>query len=226
MKLIKEELERVETIVENTAEGKRHYIEGIFMQMEVPNKNKRFYPEHVVRPELDRYITESIKTGRGWGELGHPQGPQINLHLVSHRIVELNQQGNDIYGKAIITKGTKMGDIAIGLMESGGQLGVSSRALGGMKPHKTLKGIQEVNMLRIATAADIVADPSAPNAYVQGIMEGAEWIYNPITGDYVMEEMVDRQVQEFKVQKASLISEEAKLAAFNKFLTELTRFSK
>ena len=226
MKLIKEELESVETIIENTVDGKRHFIEGIFMQMEVPNKNKRFYPEHVVRPELERYITESIKTGRGWGELGHPQGPQINLHLVSHRIVELNQQGNDIYGKAIITKGTKMGDIAIGLMESGGQLGVSSRALGGMKPHKTLKGIQEVNMLRIATAADIVADPSAPNAYVQGIMEGAEWIYNPITGDYVMEEMVDRQVAEFKMQKASKITEEAKLAAFNNFLTELTRFSK
>ena len=226
MKLIKEELESVETIIENTVDGKRHFIEGIFMQMEVPNKNKRFYPEHVVRPELERYITESIKTGRGWGELGHPQGPQINLHLVSHRIVELNQQGNDIYGKAIITKGTKMGDIAIGLMESGGQLGVSSRALGGMKPHKTLKGIQEVNMLRIATAADIVADPSAPNAYVQGIMEGAEWIYNPITGDYVMEEMVDRQVAEFRMQKASKITEEAKLAAFNNFLTELTRFSK
>lgn len=226
MKLIKEEIEKVETIIENTTEGKRHFIEGVFMQMEVPNKNKRFYPRGVVEPELERYVTESIKTNRGWGELGHPQGPQINLHLVSHRIVELNQHGDDIYGKAIITKGTKMGDIAIGLMESGGQLGVSSRALGGMKPHKTLKGIQEVNMLRIATAADIVADPSAPNAYVQGIMEGAEWIYNPITGDYVMEEMVDRQVAEFRMQKASKITEEAKLAAFNNFLTELTRFSK
>lgn len=226
MKLIREELEVVENLIENTAEGKDYYIEGIFMQMEVPNKNKRYYPRGVVEPELERYITESVNTNRGWGELGHPQGPQINLHLVSHRIVSLEQRGNDIYGKAKITKGTTNGDIAIALMESGGQLGVSSRALGGMKPHKTLKGIQEVNMLRIATAADIVADPSAPNAYVQGIMEGAEWIYNPITGNYIMEEMVERQVEEFKNTRGSLISEEQKLQAFENFLARLTRFSK
>lgn len=226
MKLIREDIENVETLIENTSEGKNHYIEGIFMQMEVPNKNKRYYPRSVVEPELDRYITECVNNNRGWGELGHPAGPQINLHLVSHRIVELKQQGNDIYGKALITKGTPNGAIAIGLMEAGGQLGVSSRALGGMNPHKTLKGIQEVHMLRISTAADIVADPSAPNAFVQGIMEGADWVYDPISGNYTMEELVERQVQEFRTQKPSTITEEAKLLAFENFMSKLSQFPK
>jgi hypothetical protein len=225
MKLIREHIEDIETLVEDTGSGKNFYIEGIFMQMETPNKNKRFYPRSVVEPELDRYINETVNTNRAWGELDHPTGPKINPDRISHRITEMRVQGNDIYGKAIITR-TPMGDIARGLMESGGQIGVSSRGLGGMAPHKTLKGIQEVNLFRIATAADIVTDPSAPKAYVQGIMEGAEWVYNPITGDYIMEELVERQVREFKQEKASMISEGARLKAFEDFLAGLSRFSK
>jgi hypothetical protein len=226
MKLIREELEFVSSlVVENTAQGKKHFIEGIFMQMEVPNKNKRFYPRSVVEPELARYVTEVVQPGRAWGELGHPDGPKINLPLVSHRITELNQDGNDVYGKALLTN-TPMGQIAIGLMESGGQLGVSSRGLGAMSAHKNLKGIQEVNVYRIATAADIVHDPSAPNAYVQGIMEGAEWILDPISGDWVMQEMVEETRKEFSQSKPSLITEGQKLAAFEKFLNGLTRISK
>lgn len=225
MKLIREHIEDVGTLVEDTGAGKNFYIEGIFMQMETPNKNKRFYPRSVVEPEVERYINETVNTNRAWGELDHPSGPKINPQLISHRIVELKIQGDDVYGKAIITR-TPMGDIARGLMESGGQIGVSSRGLGAMSSHKTLKGIQEVNMYRIATAADIVTDPSAPKAYVQGIMEGADWVYDPITGDYIMEELVERQVREFKQQKASMISEEAKLKAFDAFLTNLTRFPK
>lgn len=226
MKLIREEIENVEYLVENTSSGKNHFIEGIFMQMEKPNKNKRFYPENVVRPELDRYLQECVNVNRGWGELGHPAGPQINLHLVSHRIVELNAQGNDIYGKALITKGTPNGQIAIGLMEAGGSLGVSSRGLGAMSAHKRLKGIQEVNTYRIATAADIVADPSAHDAYVHGIMEGAEWIYDAISGNYVMQEIVERQVQEFKNTRHSQITEEAKLNAFESLMGQLSTFTK
>ncbi len=226
LKLIREDLDYVETLVENTAEGKNHYIEGIFMQMEQPNKNKRFYPRNVVEQDLQRYLEECVNTNRGWGELGHPAGPQINLHLVSHRIVELKEQGNNIYGKALITKGTPNGAIAIGLMESGGSLGVSSRGLGAMSPHKKLKGIQEVHTYRIATAADIVADPSAHDAFVHGIMEGAEWIYDSISGNYVMQELVERQVQEFKNTRHSQISEEQKLNAFETLMAEFSKLSK
>lgn len=225
LKLIREHVENVETLIENTLDGKKMYIEGIFMQMETPNKNKRIYPRGVVEPELDRYINEAVKGNRAWGELDHPTGPKINPDRISHRIVELNTHGNDIYGKALITN-TPMGDIVRGLIESGGQIGVSSRGLGGMAPSKTLKGIQEVNAYRIATAADVVMDPSAPGAYVQGIMEGAEWVYDSITGDYVMEEMVHEQVKSFKDTRGSLITEEQKLKAFENFLAGLSGFSK
>ena len=220
MKLIREDIQS-HYLVENTSAGKKHYIEGIFMQMEVPNKNKRYYPRSVVEPEVARYVTEVVDKNRAWGELGHPEGPKINLERISHLITELHQDGNDIYGKALITEGTPYGKIAIGLLDAGGQLGVSSRALGAMSAHKKLKGIQEVNVLRIATAADIVGDPSAPNAYVQGIMEGAEWIHDPITGDWVMQELVESQVKEFSNYKPSMINEEMALAAFTKFLTKL-----
>jgi len=224
-KFLREEIENpTNLVVENTMQGKKHYIEGPFMQLEVPNKNKRFYPQSVVVPEIERYINEQVATKRAWGELGHPNGPQINLHLVSHIITELNIDKNTVYGRAMLTN-TPMGDIARGLAEAG-SLGVSSRGLGSMSAHKSLKGIQEVNVYRIATAADIVNDPSAPGAYVTAMMEGADWVMDPISGNWVMQEMVENTIKEFKKKKFSQIDEAEMLKAFEKFMTGVAGFTK
>lgn len=179
MKLILEESANFEFITEAKEDGsKDHYIHGIFLQADVKNRNGRVYPMPIMEREVDRYMNEVVKNNRAYGELGHPAGPQINLDRVSHMITELKKDGNNFIGKARLTD-TPMGNIAKGLLKSGANLGVSSRGMGSLKPNKL--GIMEVQEdFRLATAADIVADPSAPDAFVKGIMENVDWIYDPV----------------------------------------------
>jgi hypothetical protein len=173
MKLIKEITESVNYLTEEKDGKKTLYIEGPFLVSERVNRNGRMYKEEIMRKEVNRYQEEYINKNRAFGELGHPDTPSINLHLVSHLIVGLRQEGNDWIGKAKILE-TPMGNIAKNLIEGGAQLGVSSRGMG------SLKAVNGVNIVQddfhLATAADIVADPSAPGAFVQGIMEGKEWM--------------------------------------------------
>jgi hypothetical protein len=167
MKLISEAIEDVKLIVEEKEGGKNYYIQGIFMQAEQTNRNNRRYQLNVMEREVARYNNDYIKTNRAVGELGHPNGPAINLDRISHKIVALEQDGNNFIGKAKIVD-TPMGKIARGLLESGVQLGVSSRGMGSIKDVGGIMEVQEDFFL--ATPADIVADPSAPDAFVQGIM--------------------------------------------------------
>jgi len=195
MKLISELLvEEVEYISEAREDGsKDHYIHGIFLQADVPNRNGRIYPLHIMENAVDKYIKTNIEQKRAYGELGHPAGPQINLDRVSHMITELKRDGSNYIGKAKLTD-TPMGNIAKGLLKSGANLGVSSRGLGSLKPNK--QGIMEVqDDFHLATAADIVADPSAPNAFVKGVMENAEWVYDAATGDWYQEKLHETKKQ-------------------------------
>lgn len=176
MKLIREEVEDVSIITESAEGGKKTlYITGPFLQAEVVNRNGRKYPGHIMEREVNRYIKEAVSKGRAVGELGHPQGPGINLDKISHKIVELRKEGHNYIGKAQILE-TPAGNIARGLIEGGVQLGVSSRGMGSLKPRNGINEVQDDFYL--ATAADIVHDPSAPDAFVNGIMEGVEWIWD------------------------------------------------
>lgn len=193
---------------------KNLFIEGVFLQAGVVNRNKRIYPVEVLANETNRYNEEYVKKGRGYGELGHPQGPQINLERVSHIVSNLRQEGNNFIGKARIAK-TPYGDIAKGLMESGARLGVSSRGLGTLQPNKD--GIMEVQKdFRLAAAADIVADPSAPDAWVNGVMEGV-FQFNEGTG--IWEKMMAERSEMKKLSRREL--EEQALARFTKFMKSL-----
>jgi hypothetical protein len=185
MNFLKEELfHGVEYLVEGTGSDKKLYIEGVFAQAEVANRNKRIYPLNVLRNEIMRYTRENISDGRSWGELGHPMGPNINLDRVCILIKEMNQDGSDFIGKALVTN-TPMGTVLKGLMESNGRIGVSTRALGSLKDGRY--GLKEVaNDLRLL-AVDVVADPSAPKAFVNSLMENARWVLNERTGEYLQE---------------------------------------
>ena len=165
MKLITELFEDIHYISEAKENGeKTHFIEGIFLQSNVKNRNGRIYPLHIMEKEVNRYVNEVVNHNRAYGELGHPQGPSINLDRVSHIITSLKKEGDNFIGKAKLTE-TPMGNIAMGLLKSGANLGVSSRGMGSLKPTK--EGIMEVQSdFHLATAGDIVADPSAPNAFV------------------------------------------------------------
>tara|TARA_B100000029_G_scaffold204135_3_gene202126 strand:- start:14566 stop:15207 length:642 start_codon:yes stop_codon:yes gene_type:complete len=174
MRLISEITENVEYIQE--ANGKDLYIEGVFLQADVKNRNGRMYPSKVMEKEVKRYTKEYIDKKRAFGELGHPEGPTVNLDRVSHMITELTQDGTNWRGKAKVTD-TPHGNIVKSLIKEGAQLGVSSRGMGSLKANK--KGYQEVqDDFYLATAADIVADPSAPDAFVNGVMEGKEWVWD------------------------------------------------
>jgi len=176
MKLITELNESIKYVTETKESGKKTmYIEGVFLQSEIKNRNGRVYPKHVLEREVNRYNDQFVSKGRAFGELGHPDGPQINLDRISHIIESLKQDGSNFIGRAKITD-TPMGNIARGIIESGGQLGVSTRGMGSLKLNR--EGVNEVqDDFHLATAADIVADPSAPDAFVNGIMEGVEWIW-------------------------------------------------
>ena len=178
MKLITELIEDVQYLEEATdpAGIKNLYIRGPFLQFDVVNKNTRRYSSEICMPEVKRYIKEMVEQDRAYGELGHPEGPRINLDRASHLIKELTQSGSTFIGKALVMEETPMGKIAAGIIHAGGRLGASSRALGTVK---MTAGINEVQSdFRLATAADLVADPSAPGAFVNGIMESAEWVYD------------------------------------------------
>jgi len=173
MKLIKEELQDVEFITEEKNGVKEHYIQGIFMQAEQKNRNGRVYPKEILGREVERYNENYVKKNRAFGELGHPDSPAINLDRVSHMITKLYPDGNNFIGKAKIVD-TPNGKIVKSLLDGGACLGVSTRGVGSLKPANGYQLVQDD--FRLATAADIVADPSAPDAFVQGIMEGSEWI--------------------------------------------------
>lgn len=217
MKLITELNEEVELVTEETNGKKNYYIEGIFLQTEMVNRNGRKYSRNIMEREVARYNREIIEKNRAFGELGHPSGPSINLDRVSHIITELKQDGNNFIGKARITD-TPMGHIARGIMESGGQLGVSSRAMGSLKEENGVMVVQ--SDLRISTAADIVADPSAPDAFVHGIMEGVEWIFDPIKESWIQQKAEDIVKEIHSMSKSQL--EEKKLSLFEDYLTTLT----
>ena len=196
--------------------GKNYFIEGVFMQGNIKNRNGRMYPMETLMKEVKRYNKEYVEQNRAYGELGHPQGPTINLERVSHMIKDLHQDGNNVMGKAKIMTETPMGKIVKNLMDEGAKLGVSSRGMGTLKP-----GRDGTNMVQsdfqLATAADIVADPSAPNAFVEGIMEGVEWLQ--IDDRWVPQYIEETQEMIRKVSKKNL--QEAKIAAFERFLKQL-----
>ena len=175
MRLIAEEIVQVEFLSEEKNGKKSHFIEGVFLQSEIKNKNGRVYPQGVLAREVAKYDEHHIQKGRALGELGHPEGPSINLDRVSHKIESLREDGNNFIGRAKILE-TPMGNIAKNLLDEGVRLGVSSRGMGSLKEKDGVNFVADDFML--ATAADIVADPSAPDAFVNGIMEGKEWVWN------------------------------------------------
>ena len=216
MLLIKEVLERTSLIVEEKlGKGKEYFIEGVFLQSELQNRNGRMYPEKVMDNEVKRYVESYVKQNRAYGELGHPDTPSINLDRVSHLIVDLRKEGTNYIGKAKILN-TPMGQIAKGLLEGGANLGVSSRALGSLKMNN--EGINVVqDDFMLSTAADIVADPSAPDAFVRGIMESKEWVF--INGKFV-EQHIDEAKRSIR-RASSRNLEEAKILAFQNFLSKI-----
>jgi len=216
MKLITEEISNVKIITEGKGAGKKLYIEGVFLQGEIKNRNGRMYPMETLSREVARYNEQFVSKGRALGELGHPDGPTVNLDRVSHKITSLVQEGNNFKGKAQILE-TPMGKIAKSLLDEGVMLGVSSRGVGSLKmTNEGHKIVGEDFML--ATAADIVADPSAPDAFVQGIMEGKEWVWEGGILREKLAEHTERRINTLVAQKAL---EEKKLELFNDFLSNL-----
>ena len=218
LKLICEVNEDINYITEAKDESgkKSYFIEGVFMQGDIKNRNGRVYPAQTLAKEVARYNKEYVEKKRAYGELGHPQGPTINLERVSHMITELKQDGSNFMGKAKIMTETPYGAIVKSLMDEGAQLGVSSRGMGSLKAGKS--GAQEVQKdFYLATAADIVADPSAPDAFVNGIMESKEWVWE--NGVIREATVADYETQIKKASKSDL--ESVKLKVFESFLSKL-----
>lgn len=216
MKLIRETVENVKYLTESNEKGKKSlYIEGRFLVAEEPNKNRRMYKIDTLDREVKRYTEEYINTNRALGELGHPDTPTLNLERVSHKIISLTREGNVFMGKALILD-TPYGNIVKNFIDSGVNLGVSSRGMGSMVPND--EGINVVqDDFRLATAADIVADPSAPGAFVNGIMEGKEWLF--VEGRYV-EVDIDNAKRQIKKASSKQI-EEVALDLFKNFISKL-----
>lgn len=219
MKLITEVFEDLKTITEAREDGKKNvYIEGVFLQGGIKNRNGRMYPVETLAKEVERYNESYVKSGRALGELGHPEGPQINLDRVSHLITNLRQEGNNFIGKAKLMD-TPFGNIAKGLVSEGVKLGVSSRGMGSLKLNK--EGINEVqDDFYLATAADIVADPSAPDAFVNGIMEGVEWIWE---NDLLIAKKAEETKAFIERGVRSRQLEEKKFKIFENFLNEISK---
>tara|TARA_R100000278_G_scaffold67819_1_gene53928 strand:- start:1925 stop:2575 length:651 start_codon:yes stop_codon:yes gene_type:complete len=216
MKLIREEIESVDFIVEEKNGKKSMFIEGIFLQGDLQNRNGRMYPMSVLRKEVQRYNENHVQSGRALGELGHPDGPTVNLDRVSHKIVSLKESGSNFIGKAKILS-TPMGKIAESLISEGVKLGVSSRGIGSLKP--TREGVNVVSDdFMLATAADIVADPSAPDAFVEGIMEGKEWVWD---GGILREKFAAKTYKQINTLVDQGQLDEQKLNLFNNFLNNL-----
>ena len=216
MKLITEEVTNVKIITEGKGASKKLYIEGVFLQGEIKNRNGRMYPINVLSREVDRYCEQFVNKGRALGELGHPDGPTVNLDRVSHKITSLVQEGNNFVGKAQILN-TPMGKIASSLLDEGVMLGVSSRGVGSLQT--TSEGHKIVGEdFMLATAADIVADPSAPDAFVSGIMEGKEWIWD---GGILREQLASRTQKRINTLVDQRRLDEQKLNLFQEFLSNL-----
>lgn len=215
MKLIREVNESLKLIEENKlGKGKQLFVEGIFLQSNIKNRNGRMYPESVMDNEVNRYIKEKVNKNTAFGELGHPDSPSINLDRISHLITSLRKEGHNWIGKAKILD-TPMGRIAEGIIKGGGQLGTSSRALGSLKMNN--EGINVVqNDFMLSTAGDLVSDPSAPDAWVQGIMESADWVY--VDGKF--ERQVDEAKRSIRAAKSNNL-DEAKILAFQQFLKSI-----
>ena len=214
MKLITETIENIEVITEGKGADKKLYIEGVFLQSEIKNRNGRMYPFSVLEKEVNRYNEEYVKTSRALGELGHPDGPTVNLDRVSHRITSLNAEGNNFIGRAQILD-TPMGKIASSLLGEGVKLGVSSRGMGSIDRREDCNVVMDDFML--ATAADIVADPSAPDAFVNGIMEGKEWVWD----NGILKETKVAKYQRYMDDATRQNLEERTLKVFGDFLSGL-----
>ena len=224
MKLIKELVEDVQYIKESSEDGKKtYYIEGIIMQGDIKNRNGRVYPKEVLMKELSRYNENYVSKRRAFGELGHPQGPTINLDRASHLFTELKEDGSNVIGRAKVMD-TPMGKIVKNIIDDGGQLGISSRGMGSLK--KSRDGIMEVqNDFMLATAGDIVADPSAPDAFVNGIMEGVEFYYDIASGTWQSQkafEEIEEEVRQTARVSAKELEEKASYL-FSKFLDSLSK---
>jgi hypothetical protein len=214
MKLITEEISKVKFITEEKNGKKSLYIEGIFLQADIKNRNGRCYPMETLAREVTRYTDNYISKGRALGELGHPDGPTVNLDRVSHMITSLREDGNNFVGKAKILD-TPMGKIASSLISEGVKLGVSSRGIGSLVERNGVRYVS--NDFMLATAADIVADPSAPDAFVNGIMEGVEWIYDVSRNSWLLEN-AKKKINHLVDTKQL---EEKKIELFNEFLNSL-----
>ena len=218
MRLIKEFNQHINYVTEETKDKNKPnvFIEGVFLQSDLKNKNGRIYPRQIMQREVARYVKENILTKRAYGELGHPDGPTVNLDRVSHMITSLKEDGNNYIGRAKIMD-TPMGKIVKELISEGAQLGVSSRGLGSLKERNGINEVQDDFML--ATAADIVADPSAPDAFVNGIMEGKEWVF--VNGKWTEEDIEEAKATISSANSAHL--EEEELQVFNNFLEKLSK---
>ncbi len=214
MRLIAEEITTVDFICEDKEGKKNYFIEGVFLQAELKNRNNRMYPLKTLSKEVAKYDENYIQKGRALGELGHPDGPSINLDRVSHKILSLKEDGNNFIGKAKLLD-TPMGGIAKNLLDEGVKLGVSSRGMGSIRKEENCNVVMDDFML--ATAADIVADPSAPDAFVNGIMEGKEWVWD----NGVLKEAKVAQIKK-EIDQATLLNlQERKVSAFETFLKSL-----
>jgi hypothetical protein len=215
MKLITEVNEGIEIVTEAADNGeKKYFIEGIFLQGDITNRNKRRYPMEMLKEKVHSYIKEFVEQKRAFGELGHPDGPTINLERVSHMITELKQSGKDFEGKAKIMD-TPYGKIVKNLIDEGAKLGVSSRGIGSIEEKNGVNVVKDD--FRLATAADIVADPSAPAAFVRGVMEGKEWVYE----NGLLKEKDIEEIKKTISRTSSRKLEEACINAFEKFITKL-----
>ena len=219
MRLIKEFNEEIRYLTEESKDPKKPnvFIEGVFLQSDLKNKNGRIYPKEIMQREVNRYVEENVKTKRAYGELGHPEAPTVNLDRFSHMIVSLKEDGSNYIGKAKVMD-TPMGRIVKELISEGAQLGVSSRGLGTLKERGGINEVQDDFML--ATAADIVADPSAPDAFVQGIMEGKEWVF--VNGRWTEQDI--EQSQSIINRASSEELEEQKMVVWNNFLQKLSKY--
>tara|TARA_B100000085_G_C18362111_1_gene438746 strand:- start:29 stop:673 length:645 start_codon:yes stop_codon:yes gene_type:complete len=214
MRLIAEEITTVDFLCEENEGKKNYFIEGIFLQAELKNRNGRMYPMKTLAREVAKYDESYIQKGRALGELGHPDGPSINLDRVSHKIMSLKEDGNNFIGKAKLLD-TPMGSIAKNLLDEGVRLGVSSRGMGSIRKEDNCNVVMDDFML--ATAADIVADPSAPDAFVDGIMEGKEWVWD----NGILKESAVAEIKQ-EIDQATLINiQERKISAFEAFLKSL-----
>ena len=216
MKLITEEVQKVKFVTEGKGSNKKLYIEGVFLQGNIKNRNGRMYPVETLEREVGRYNESFIQKGRALGELGHPEGPTVNLDRVSHKITSLTREGNNFRGKAQLLN-TPMGKIASSLLDEGVMLGVSSRGVGSLRTtNEGYKVVGEDFML--ATAADIVADPSAPDAFVEGIMEGKDWVWD---GGILREKYAEKTYKTINTLTDQKRLDEQKLNLFNDFLSNL-----